>query len=250
MHVNVRQKELRNSNLETVSQESDRWVGLSSAVALYLTAKTSWEWIQAGIFLSVVSMFFTMTTWFSPEVLQLHFTVQRHYCVLTSTFADLSVAFPEYSNEGCSVMWSGLDVVKLSEEDVVTVLYTAETTETLQTQIYYIFLSHTHIHTNLLNCSLRLMKSLWLWYVFINNFLSGHGRQAVLALLKLPACLLACASILYITATLWPHGAKIAASLSGLRACPSPVTLTWAGQAERSAAFFWLFCACALWINC
>lgn len=46
---------------------------------------------------------------------------------LTSTFADLSVASPEDSDEGRSVMRSGPDVVILSEEDVVTVLHTAET---------------------------------------------------------------------------------------------------------------------------
>lgn len=47
---------------------------------------------------------------------------------LTSTLADLSVASPEDSDKGGSVMRSGPDVVVLSEEDVVTVLHTAETT--------------------------------------------------------------------------------------------------------------------------
>lgn len=46
---------------------------------------------------------------------------------LTSTLADLSVASPEDSDEGGSVMRSGPDVVILSEEDVVTVLHTTET---------------------------------------------------------------------------------------------------------------------------
>lgn len=47
---------------------------------------------------------------------------------LTSTLANLSVASPEDSDKGGSVMSSGPDVVILSEEDVVTVLHTAETT--------------------------------------------------------------------------------------------------------------------------
>lgn len=50
---------------------------------------------------------------------------------LTSTLADLSVASPEDSDEGGSVMRNGSDVVILSEEDVVTVLHTAETTNTI-----------------------------------------------------------------------------------------------------------------------
>lgn len=52
------------------------------------------------------------------------------FLVLTSTLADLSVAPPEDSDEGGSVMRSGPDVVILPEENVVTVLHTAETTNT------------------------------------------------------------------------------------------------------------------------
>lgn len=52
------------------------------------------------------------------------------FLVLTPTLADLSVAPPEDSDEGGSVMRSGLDIVILPEENVVTVLHTAETTNT------------------------------------------------------------------------------------------------------------------------
>lgn len=61
---------------------------------------------------------------------------------LTSTLANLSVAPPEDSNEWGSVMRSSPDVVKLSEENVVTVLHTAETTNT-----HIILLQITHIYT-------------------------------------------------------------------------------------------------------
>lgn len=47
--------------------------------------------------------------------------------VFTSTLPDLSVASPKHSDEGLSVMRSGPDVAILSEQDVVTVLHTAET---------------------------------------------------------------------------------------------------------------------------
>lgn len=49
---------------------------------------------------------------------------------LTSNLANLSVASPEDSDKGGSVMRCGSDVVILSEEDMVTVLHTAETTTT------------------------------------------------------------------------------------------------------------------------
>lgn len=49
---------------------------------------------------------------------------------LTSAFANLPVASPEYSDKGGSVMRSGLDVVILSKEDVVTVFHAAETRNT------------------------------------------------------------------------------------------------------------------------
>lgn len=49
--------------------------------------------------------------------------------LLTSTLAKLPVASPEDSYEGGSVMRSSPDVVILSEEDVVTVLHAAETTQ-------------------------------------------------------------------------------------------------------------------------
>lgn len=55
---------------------------------------------------------------------------------LTSTLAKLPKASPEDSDEGGSVVRSRLDVVVLSEEDVVTVLHAAETThvQTLKTR--------------------------------------------------------------------------------------------------------------------
>ena len=47
--------------------------------------------------------------------------------LLTSTPANLSETSPKDFDERCSVMRSSLDVVVFSEEDMVAVLYTAET---------------------------------------------------------------------------------------------------------------------------
>lgn len=55
---------------------------------------------------------------------------------LTSTLANLSVASPEDSDERGSVVRSCFDVVVLSEEDVVTVFDTAETSHKHNVQIY------------------------------------------------------------------------------------------------------------------
>lgn len=56
-------------------------------------------------------------------------SLSRCLYLFTSTLAKLPVASPEDSYEGGSVMRSSPDVVILPEEDVVTVLHAAETTQ-------------------------------------------------------------------------------------------------------------------------